>query len=159
VTESTAIVVPMLADIVDTVPIIVIFVLAGVWAAFLLPSVFTGRGDRPTESAREFTQVSARLSAAGSATTIEPMLTRRRVLARRRRALFLLSTLAVGTLTAAILKSSAMLLVAFIAIAGVIAWYLAMLVQIRQRREAAFVVDLREEEQQHDPQVRIVAQN
>ena len=156
--EATAILMPVLADITDTLPIIVIFVLAGVWAAFLLPSVFSGRRDHPNESAREFTQLSARLSNAGSATTIEPMLTRRRVLARRRRALFFLSTLAIATLTISILKSSAALLIAFIAIAGVIAWYLAMLVQIRQRRESSFVVDLRDEEQQ-EPQVRIVAQS
>jgi len=153
--QTTAIWVPVLADIVDTVPIIVIFVLAGVWAAFLLPSVFTGRRDRPTESAREFTQLSARLSAAGSFTSIEPMLTRRRVLARRRRALVLLSLLAAGTLAIAIWRSSTSLLIAHIAIDGVIAWYLAMLVQIRQRREASFVVDLRADER--ESQVRIVA--
>jgi hypothetical protein len=154
--QSTGILIPVLADIVDTVPIIVIFVLAGVWAAFLLPSVFTGRKDRPTESAREFTQLSARLSAVGKGTTIEPMLTRRRVLARRRRALLFLSLLAVGTLAIAIWRSSTVLLIAHIAIDGVIAWYLAMLVQIRQRREATFVVDLREEEQP-ESQVRILA--
>jgi hypothetical protein len=87
------------------------------------------------------------------------MLTRRRVLARRRRALLLLSLLAIGTLAIAIWRSSTTLLIAHIAIDGVIAWYLAMLVQIRQRREASFVVDLREEEQQRESQVRIVAQN
>ncbi len=154
--QTTSILVPVLADIVDTVPIIVIFVLAGVWAAFLLPSVFTGRKDRPTESAREFTQLSARLSAVGTATSIEPMLTRRRVLARRRRALLLLSLLAVGTLAIAIWRSSTVLLIAHIAIDGVIAWYLAMLVQIRQRRDASFVVDLRDDEQP-ESQVRILA--
>jgi len=84
------------------------------------------------------------------------MLTRRRVLARRRRALLLLSLLAVGTLAIAIWRSSTVLLIAHIAIDGVIAWYLAMLVQIRQRRDASFVVDLRDDEQP-ESQVRILA--
>jgi len=131
---------------VEATAIIVIFVLAGVWAAFLLPSVFTSRGDRPTQSAREFTRLSARLSAVGSGTTIEPMLTRRRALARRRRALVMLSLAALATLTIAIWRGSTSLLIAHIAMDGVIAWYLAMLVQIRQRRDASFVVDIQDSE-------------
>lgn len=141
----------------DAAAVIVIFVLAGVWAAFLLPSVFASRGDRPTESAREFTRLSARLTAVGSGTTIEPMLTRRRVLARRRRALVMLVLLAVGTLTVAIWRGSATLLIVHIGIDGVIAWYLAMLVQIRQRREASFVVNLREEDVPEEAPVRVLA--
>jgi hypothetical protein len=142
---------------VDAAAVIVIFVLAGVWAAFLLPSVFASRGDRPTESAREFTRLSARLTAVGSGTTIEPMLTRRRVLARRRRALVMLALLAVGTLAVAIWRGSATLLIVHIGIDGVIAWYLAMLVQIRQRREASFVVNLREEDVSEEAPVRVLA--
>lgn len=141
----------------DAAAVIVIFVLAGVWAAFLLPSVFASRGDRPTESAREFTRLSARLTAVGSGTTIEPMLTRRRVLARRRRALVMLVLLAVGTLAVAIWRGSATLLIVHIGIDGVIAWYLAMLVQIRQRREASFVVNLREEDVPEEAPVRVLA--
>jgi hypothetical protein len=129
---------------VDAAAIIVIFVLAGVWAAFLLPSVFSSRRDRPTQSAREFTRLSARLTAVGSGTTIEPMLTRRRILGRRRRALFLLGSVAIATLGIAIWRGSAALLIVHIVIDGLIAWYLAMLVQLRQRRDASFVVDLRD---------------
>jgi hypothetical protein len=142
----------------DAAAVIIIFVLAGVWAAFLLPSVFTSRRDRPTESAREFMRLSARLTAVGSGTTIEPLLTRRRVLARRRRTLVVLAFLAVGTLAVAILRGSTTLLIAHIAIDGVIAWYLAMLVQIRQRRESSFVVDLRQEEETDaETPVRVLA--
>lgn len=141
----------------EATAVIVIFVLAGVWAAFLLPSVFTSRRDRPTESAREFTRLSARLSAAGTGTTIEPMLTRRRVLARRRRALAFLVAIAAATLAVAIWRGSTSLLIAHIAMDGVIAWYLAMLVQIRQRREASFVVDIREPETEAQEPVRVLA--
>lgn len=141
----------------EATAVIVIFVLAGVWAAFLLPSVFTSRRDRPTESAREFTRLSARLSAVGTGTTIEPMLTRRRVLARRRRALVFLVTIAAATLAVAIWRGSTSLLIAHIAMDGVIAWYLAMLVQIRQRREASFVVDIREPETEDQEPVRVLA--
>lgn len=141
----------------DAVPVIVLFFLAGVWATFLLPSVFSSRKDRPVESAREFTQLSAHLSAAGSGTSIEPLLTRRRVLNRRRRTLAALISLALATLAVAIWRGSMALLVAHIAIDGVIAWYLAMLVQIRQRRETSFRVNLPNDEEEHEPQVRVLA--
>ncbi|HDH25390.1 MAG TPA: hypothetical protein ENH00_04235 [Actinobacteria bacterium] len=142
----------------EATAVIVIFVLAGVWAAFLLPSVFTSRRDQPTEAARDFMRLSARLSAAGSGTTIEPMLTRRRVLVRRRRALIVLISIAVATLAVAIWRGSAALLIAHIAMDGVIAWYLAMLVQIRQHREASFVVDIRDTEtDEAEPPARVLA--
>lgn len=103
-------------------------------------------------------QLSARLTAVGSGTTIEPMLTRRRVLVRRRRALIVLSSLAAATLAVAIWRGSTALLIAHIAMDGVIAWYLAMLVQIRQRREASLVIDLRDaESDEAEPPVRVLA--
>ena len=41
---------------------------------------------------------------------------------------------------------------------GVIAWYLAMLVQIRQHREASFVVDIRDTEtDEAEPPARVLA--
>ena len=85
------------------------------------------------------------------------MLTRRRVLARRRRALVFLVTIAAATLAVAIWRGSTSLLIAHIAMDGVIAWYLAMLVQIRQRREASFVVDIREPETEAQEPVRVLA--
>ncbi|NOY55590.1 MAG: hypothetical protein GXP34_06345 [Actinobacteria bacterium] len=142
----------------EATAVIVIFVLAGVWAAFLLPSVFTSRRERPAESAQEFTRLSARLTAVGSGTTIEPMLTRRRVLVRRRRALIILSAIALTTLAVAIWRGSTAMLIAHIAMDGVIAWYVAMLVQIRQRREASFVVDIRDSEtDEAESQLQVLA--
>lgn len=69
----------------------------------------------------------------------------------------MLVLLAVGTLTVAIWRGSATLLIVHIGIDGVIAWYLAMLVQIRQRREASFVVNLREEDVPEEAPVRVLA--
>ena len=61
---------------------------------------------------------------------------RNRVLTRRRRVLYLLFAAAIASLAAAIWLSAPSMLIAHIVIDGAVAWYLAMLVQLRHRREA-----------------------
>lgn len=136
--------------------ILIIFGIAGAWAAFLLPSVFSFRRSSPVDSAREFERLAARLNTVGGGTSIEPMLTRQRAVARRRRALIILVGLAAVTLVAAIVRHSTVLLGVHLAVDAVLAWFVSMLIQLRQRRAAGFVVDVRDEEPA-DQQVRIVA--
>jgi hypothetical protein len=69
---------------------------------------------------------------------------------------------AVATLTVAIWQGSSSLLIAHIAIDAIGAWYITMLLQIKQRRVALAVVDLRpiedvDEESTAERHLRIVS--
>jgi hypothetical protein len=145
--------------IIILVIILIIFGIAGAWAAFLLPSIFSFRRSSPVDSAREFEILAARLNTVGRRPGPGSALTKRRVMMRRRRALISLIVLAVVTLAVAIWLQSIVLLVVHLAVDAVIAWFVSMLIQIRQRREAQFVVDISDEaiHEPVEPQVRIVA--
>lgn len=87
---------------------------------------------------------------------------RRRVLSRRRQMLAGLALAAVTTLVIAILQGSSILLIAHIVIDAIGAWYVAMLLQIKQRRVTPVVVELRPvdgnvEESTEERHLRIVS--
>jgi hypothetical protein len=87
---------------------------------------------------------------------------RRRVLARRRRILAGLALTAATTLGVAIWQGSSLLLIAHIAVDAIGAWYVAMLLQIKQRRVVdPTVIDLRavQEETTEERHLRIVSSN
>lgn len=140
--------------------LIAALVLAGIWGAYLFPSIFGGRRDAPLNSTEEFDRwthlmadvqrrpYSARRSSARDV-----------IRARRRRTLAVLGVIAVGTLAMAFWQSSVNWLLAHIAVDAVIAWYVAMLSQLKNRqvasKVAAHVIEAPREGD--DQNVRIVA--
>ena len=141
--------------------ILITLVIAGAWAAYLLPSVFVSRRNAPLHSTHEFNQLTARLASVHGHKVENADLARRRVLARRRRILAGLALTAATTLGVAIWQGSSMLLIAHIAIDAIGAWYIAMLLQIKQRRVVdPTVIDLRTiEETTEERHLKIVSSN
>ena len=141
--------------------ILITLVIAGAWAAYLLPSVFVSRRNAPLHSTQEFNQLTARLASVHGHAVANADIARRRVLSRRRRILVGLALTAVTTLGVAIWQGSSTLLIAHIVIDAIGAWYIAMLLQIKQRRVTPTVVDLVpiEEETTEERHLRIVSSN
>ena len=138
--------------------ILITLVIAGAWAAYLLPSIFVSRRNAPLQSTQEFNRITARLASVHGHAVENSDLARVRILARRRKFLAGLALAAATTLTVAIWQGSSVLLVAHIAIDAVGAWYVAMLLQIKQRREVPTIVDLRPvEETTEERHLRIVS--
>ena len=139
--------------------ILITLVIAGAWAAYLLPSVFVSRRNAPLQSTQEFNRITARLASVHGHAVENSELARRRVLSRRRRFLAGLALAAITTLAVAIWQGSSMLLIAHIVIDAIGAWYVAMLLQIKQRRVAPTIVDLRpvEEESTEERHLKIVS--
>ncbi len=90
--------------------IVLLILLAAVWAVFLIPSFFNSRKEAPINSTQDFARNTARLNAV-RVSAVEPSVARRRrTLARRRRALLGLITAAIVSLAAAIWTGSVPLL-------------------------------------------------
>lgn len=117
----------------------VILVVVAAWGAFLLPEVIGSRKSAPLTTTQEFNRWTTRIASVqrpgGHAVEI-----RNRVLARRRRTLFFLFAAALVSLAVAIWISAPSMLITHIVIDAAVAWYLAMLVQLRHRREALALV-------------------
>ncbi len=141
---------------------IVGLVLVALWGAFLLPEVVGSRKKAPLTTTQEFNRWTTRI-----ATVQRPngpaQIARNQVLARRRRTLFLLLGAAVATLSIAIWLSAPEMLIAHIVVDGAVAWYLAMLVQLKHRRAAlAAVTPVRPvsdgvREMKSEPEIRVLA--
>jgi hypothetical protein len=138
--------------------ILITLVIAGAWAAYLLPSIFVSRRNAPLQSTQEFNRITARLASVHGHAVENTALARMRVLSRRRRLLAGLALAAASTLIVAIWRGSSGLLIAHIVIDALGAWYVAMLLQIKQRRVVPAVVDLLpEEETTEERHLRIVS--
>ena len=148
---------------------ILFLVIAGVWAAFLLPPMLQSRRSSPLSSTEEFSKLTRGLGNARSVSTDAPEvaavytaaaagLDRERVLGRRRRILILLVATVVGTLVGAIANGSVQLLMLnLLADAGLV-WYVVMLLQIKARQLAATtVLDIRPLETTGRPQFRVIS--
>ncbi len=114
---------------------IVFFILiAGAWAAFLLPSFFEHRRESPSDTTREYAVSKAQLGAVAGSD--EPLASEFRAAqasqARRQRVFILLLGLAVLTLVAAVLTASLIWLGVAIAIDVSIGAYVALLLYMRQ---------------------------
>ena len=141
---------------------IVGLVLVALWGAFLLPEVVGSRKKAPLTTTQEFNRWTTRI-----ATVQRPngpaQIARNQVLARRRRTLFLLLGAAIATLLIAIWLSAPEMLIAHIVVDGAVAWYLAMLVQLKHRRAAlAAVTPVRPvsdgvREMKSEPEIRVLA--
>ncbi|MDH3260033.1 MAG: hypothetical protein OEM81_01755 [Acidimicrobiia bacterium] len=138
--------------------ILITLVIAGAWAAYLLPSIFVSRRNAPLQSTQEFNRITARLASVHGHAVESADLARRRVLSRRRKFLAGLALAGATTLAIAIWQGSSILLIAHIVIDAIGAWYVAMLLQIKQRRVAPRIVDLRPvEESPEERHLRIVS--
>lgn len=107
---------------------------AAAWGVFLIPNISGGRRNAPLSSTEQFdrwTHVMADVqSRSYSATQASARNVVRR---RRRRTLGALTLLAIGTLAAALVFSSIGWLIGHLALDAVIAWYVGMLMQVKQR--------------------------
>ncbi len=139
--------------------ILITLLIAGAWGAYLWPAVVGSRRNAPLHSTQEFNRLTARLAQVHGHEVETVDVAKRRVLARRRRMLIGMVLSAIVSLAAAIWQGSATLLIVHLAIDAVLAWYVAMLLQIKQRRLALEgVVDLRAvEESTEERHLRVVA--
>lgn len=112
---------------------ILLLIIGGAWAVFLVPPLLNSRRETPLASTEEYSRIAQRLSTVQTDRTTLPA-GRSQVLARRRRVLGLLVLLAVGTLSYAIAAQSIMWLMGHILVDAGIAWYVAILLQIKQAR-------------------------
>jgi hypothetical protein len=113
----------------------VILVVVAAWGAFLLPEVIGSRKAAPLTTTQEFNRWTNRIARV-QGLDVPADAARNRVLVRRRRTLALLISAAVVSLAVAMWWSAPSVLIAHIVIDGAVAWYLAMLVQLKHRRSA-----------------------
>jgi Flp pilus assembly protein TadB len=117
-------------------PVIVAgLILAAVWGLYLLPGMFGERRSTPLNSTEEFDRLT-RVIADVQRRAYDARLSNNRdqMRTRRRRALAALIVIAIATLVVAWRRQSLNWLLVHIGIDACLAWYLAMLSQIRQRQ-------------------------
>ncbi len=140
--------------------IVALLVIAAVWGFYLLPSLMGDRRNAPLSSTEQFDRWTSLMadvqrrqysaSAASSRVTVR---------ARRRRALAALVGLAVLTLTVAWWQNSLNWLLVHLAVDVLLAMYIAVLVQLRQRRDIRVSQEHLPERQaeRQETQVRVIA--
>lgn len=144
----------------DPTPILIaLLVISAIWGFYYLPELIGGRRKEApiasTEHFDQWTHVMADVQRRGQNVGIA----RDGVRTRRRRALMALVGLSVASLAAAAVLSSLNWLLVSLAVDAILAWYVGMLLQIKQRearRVAALHLATRPD-LAHEPQVRIVA--
>jgi len=115
--------------------IFVLLAVAGLWGLFLLPSLLESRREAPLSSTQHYGTVSARLNQMQAEQKVLPV-SNDRLSSKRRRTLGVAGVLAVGTLVVALMTGGLAWLVGHLVIDAFLAWYVAMLVQIRQQEQA-----------------------
>lgn len=116
--------------------ILILLTVAGLWALFLLPSLFERRKEAPLTSTRHYGNVSSRLAQMQAEQASYVSASSQRLTSRRRRTLLISGVIALGTLVLAITTSSLVWLVGHLVIDAFLAWYVAMLVQIKQQEQS-----------------------
>ena len=117
------------------IEIVLFILLAGVWAALLIPNFVTSRRDAPIHSTETFARSTARLAAV-RAISAETSANRNRIKARRRHILIGLGLAAVATLAAAIITASWTILIINLIVDAVLSAYVAMLLQVKEYSQA-----------------------
>ena len=113
---------------------IVLFILiAGLWAAFLLPSFFDHRNQTPRSTTRDFARTKQLLAAVSASQPDTEAYVRRHVQRRRTRVLFGLAATALITLVVATWTGSVPWLWVTIAVDVAIAGYVAMLLAVKRQ--------------------------
>ena len=137
--------------------IIILLAVAGLWALFLLPSLFERRKEAPLTSTRHYGNVSSRLGQMQADQASYISASSQRMSGKRRRTLLIASVFALGTLTMAITSSSLVWLVGHLVVDAFLAWYVAMLVQIRQQEQAISQGRYSAIQSEPDRRVRVIA--
>ena len=127
--------------------------LAGVWAALLIPSFVNSRREAPINSTENFARSTAKLAAV-RAVNADTAVTRSRSKARRRQILVGLAVLAVATLGMSLYTGSWAWLSLSLVVDALLAAYIALLLQVKQQTKVEETI-LVEPVTQSD--VRIVA--
>jgi hypothetical protein len=140
--------------------IVALLVIAAVWGFYLLPSLMGDRRNAPLSSTEQFDRWTSLMADVQrrqySATAASSRVT---VRARRRRVLAALVGLAVVTLTVAWWQNSLNWLLVHLAVDVLLAMYIAVLVQLRQRRDFRVTHEHLPERQaeRQETQVRVIA--
>ncbi|KAA3638926.1 MAG: hypothetical protein DWP92_05445 [Armatimonadetes bacterium] len=115
-------------------PIVVFILIAGLWAAFLLPSFFDHKRRAPKATTRDFARAQQKLATVASSQPDTDTYIRRHAQVRRQRILFGMGVASVATLVFATWTGSLPWLYLNIAINVSIASYVTLLLTIKQRR-------------------------
>ncbi len=136
--------------------IFVLLAVAGLWGLFLLPSLFESRREAPLSSTQRYGSVSARLN---QMQTDQPIaaVTNERQSSKRRRTLGIAGVLAIGTLIVALTTGGLAWLIGHLVVDAFLAWYVAMLVQIRQQEQAIVRQQYEVPTSEVDRRVRVIA--
>lgn len=144
----------------DAPILIAALVIATIWGVYLFPQLFGRNSTAPLNSTEEFdrwTHVMADVQRRASSGSM--VSTRDAVRARRRRALAILLGLAAVTLVAAFLTGNIWFLLLHLAVDALVAIYVGVLLQVRQKEAGRMARD-HLVERPHDadqPPIRIVA--
>ena len=121
--------------------LIFLLVIGGVWAIYLVPPILNSRRETPLASTAEYSRIAARLNTVqNEGQPVGVAMSRKAVLARRRRTLATLAMAAGMSLILALTTRSLGWLFTHIAVDAGIAWYVAVLLQIKQSRTQQVIV-------------------
>ncbi|MEX1044242.1 MAG: hypothetical protein WD020_06345 [Acidimicrobiia bacterium] len=140
--------------------LIAALVLATIWGIYLFPSISGGRKEAPLNSTEDFDRWTHLMADVQRRSMSPTRVTARDIVrTRRRRALGVLVVLAVATLVTAYATKSIGWLLVHLTVDAAIAWYIGMLMQVRQAQEtrAAQVHVANRPTDADSPQVRVVA--
>lgn len=144
----------------DAPILIAALVIVTIWGIYLFPSLFGGRRNAPLNSTEQFDRWTHVMADVQRRDYSAPRSSARDMIrARRRRTLVALAVVAAITLVVAYVRGSVAWLIIHLAIDAAIAWYVGMLLQMKQR-QAARVASHHAADRPTDadsPQVRIVA--
>ncbi len=140
-------------------PTLALILIAGIWAAFLLPSLLDGRRHAPISTTRNFARSQSLLASVATPEARDAM-QRRRAATRRSRILLSIALAAVGSLVMAIVQGSTTWLAVTIAFDLAFAGYVTLLLHVRQqvpRRAAVVPLRVVRDTDPHESSVRVVA--
>lgn len=115
-------------------PIVLFILIAGLWAAFLLPSFFDQRSHAPKVTTRDFARTTEMLASVAMSKPDSDAYIRRHAQVRRQRILLALSAASISTLVFATWTGSVAWLMLNLSVNIAIAGYVALLLTIKQRR-------------------------
>lgn len=144
----------------ETPVIVGLLVIAAVWSFYLLPVVFGERRDGPVNSTEEFDRWTHSMAYVQKQSAADLAASHREVVRqRRRRTLVVLASLAGVSLFGAWYLDSMPLLLAGLFFGSLIALYLAMLAQMKQRRNQRLKVTHVAERPSdwEEPQIKVIA--
>ena len=115
-------------------PIVLFILIAGLWAAFLLPSFFDQRSHAPKSTTRDFARTKEMLASVASSQPDSDTYIRRHAQVRRQRILLAMGVVSISTLVFATWTGSVAWLIINITVNIAIAAYVTLLLTIKQRK-------------------------